>query len=163
MNKKINLRACYNRIWSWSPMPCEKHGPRASITTKTSAFGLGPCFSYGTGDHDQILQPIGLSGPHICCPMLLNTGSGGIDIFWIKLTFEMLTVRGQQHSFLTQERGFLGKCQSFWERKCLDLRGTQTPNLRINAECSNLLSYQGHTFAVPSCWIQALAVQISLK
>ena len=41
--EKINKRACYNRIWSWSPMPCEKHGPRASVTTKTSAFGLGFC------------------------------------------------------------------------------------------------------------------------
>ena len=41
--EKINQRACYNRIWSWSSMPCEKHGPRASVTTKTSAFGLGFC------------------------------------------------------------------------------------------------------------------------
>ena len=31
MKKKINQWACYNRIWSWSPMPCEKHGPRASV------------------------------------------------------------------------------------------------------------------------------------
>ena len=61
--KKMNQWACYNRIWSWSPMPCEKHGPRASVTTKTSAFGLGFClrspsghFSHGMGDHDQILQ-----------------------------------------------------------------------------------------------------------
>ena len=36
--KKIKRRACYNRIWSWSPMPCEKHGPRASVTTKTMFF-----------------------------------------------------------------------------------------------------------------------------
>ena len=47
------------------------------------------------------------------------------------------------------ERVFLGKCQSFWDRKCLDLRGTRTPNLRIHAECSNLLSYQGQTFYSP--------------
>ena len=45
-------------------------------------------------------------------------------IFKVKLTFEMLTVRGQQHSFLTHERVFLRKCQSFWDRKCFDLRGT---------------------------------------
>ena len=40
-----------------------KHGPRASVTTKTSAFGLGFCllipsghvFSHGMGDYDQIL------------------------------------------------------------------------------------------------------------
>ena len=32
------------------------------------------------------------------------------------------------------------KCQSFWDRKCLDMRGTRTPNLRIHAECTNLLA-----------------------
>ena len=47
--KKINQQACYNRIWSWSPMPCEKHGPRASVTTKTSAFGLGFCLLSPSG------------------------------------------------------------------------------------------------------------------
>ena len=35
---------------------------------------------------------------------VFNTVSGGIDIFETKLTFEMLTVRGQQHSFSTHER-----------------------------------------------------------
>ena len=174
-----------------------------------------------------------LSGPDICCSMLLNTGSGGIDIFEV-----MLTVCGQQHSFshtngcscesvkvsekenvstrgafehptfglmpnaltywtirvrhllshvfehrlwwyryfwskvsiwndncvratafiFTHERVFLWKCQSFWDRKCLHLRGTRTPDLRIDAECSNLLSYPGQTFAVPCFWTQALAV-----
>ena len=67
-----------------------------------------------------------------------------MDIFEVKLT-----VRGQQHSFSTHERVFLWKCQSFWDRNCLDLRGARTPNLRIHAECSKLLSYQGQTFAVP--------------
>ena len=28
------MGVCYNRICSWSPMPCEKHGPWASVTTK---------------------------------------------------------------------------------------------------------------------------------
>ena len=67
-----------------------------------------------------------------------------MSYFWTKLTFEMLTVRGKQHSFSTHERMFMWKCQSFSDRKCLDLRGTRTPNLRIHAECSNHLSYQGH-------------------
>ena len=61
----------------------------------------------------------------------------------------MLAVRGQQQSVSTHERVFLWKCQRFWDRKWLDLGGTRTLNLRIHAECSNLLSYQGHTFAVP--------------
>ena len=42
------------------------------------------------------------------------------------------------------------------ERKCLDLRGTPTTNLRIHAECSNHLSYQGQTFNTGSggsAWI----------
>ena len=80
-----------------------------------------------------------------------------MDIFEVKLTFDMFTVRGQQHLFWTHERMLLWKCQSFWDRKCLDLRGTRTVKLRIHAECSNHLSYQGQTFAVPRCWILALA------
>ena len=40
--------------------------------------------------------------------------------FWCKL----LTVRGQQHLFSTHERMSLYKCQSFWNRKFIDLRGT---------------------------------------
>ena len=55
----------------------------------------------------------------------------------------MLIVHGQQHSFSTHERVFLWNCQSFWDRKFLDLRRTRIPNLRIHAECSNHLSYQG--------------------
>ena len=53
-----------------------------------------------------------------------------INITWylkVKLTLEMLTVRGLQHSILTHERVYLRKCQSFWGRKCLDLRETRTP------------------------------------
>ena len=89
---------------------------------------------------------------------VLNTGSGGVDIFEVKFTFEMLTVHGQQNLFSTHEWVFLWKCQSFWDRKCLDLWGTRTPNRRIHAVCSNLLSYQGQTFAVPCFLIPALAV-----
>ena len=92
---------------------------------------------------------------------VLNTGSNSIDIFEVKLTFEMLTVCGQQHSFSTQERVLLWKCQSFWDRKCLHLRGTRTPKLWIHAKCSNLLSYQGQTFAVP-CFEHWLWQQVSI-
>ena len=58
-------------------------------------------------------------------------------------------MRGQQHSISTHERVFLWKCRFFWDRKCLDLRGNGTPNRRIHAKCSSLLSFQGQTFAVP--------------
>ena len=62
----------------------------------------------------------------ICCPMYLNTGSGDIDILKVELTFEISTVRGQQHSF--RERMFLWKYWRFKDRKCLAARGTRTPN-----------------------------------
>ena len=64
----------------------------------------------------------------------------------------MLTVHRQQHSFSTHEPVFLWKCQRFWDRKCLDLRRTRTPNLRNHAECSNLLSYKGQAFAAQCFW-----------
>ena len=54
--------------------------------------------------------------------------------FEVKLTIGMLTVYGQQHLFSTYKRMFLGNCQRFRDRKRLDLRGNQTPNLRIHAE-----------------------------
>ena len=82
-------------------------------------------------------------------------------LFEVKLTFEMLTVRGRQHSFSTHEWMFLWKCQRFWDKKSLDLQGTRTPNLRIHAECSNHLSYQGQTFAVPCLWTLGLAVMVT--
>ena len=40
----------------------------------------------------------------------------------------------------------------------LQARATRTHNLRIHAESSNHLSYQGQTSAVPCSWILALAV-----
>ena len=92
-------------------------------------------------------------------PLLLTCRNSLIwYIFEVKLTFEMITVRGQQHSFSTYERMFLWKCQSFWDRKCFSLRGTWTLNLRTYAECSNRLSYHGQTFAVPCFLILAMVV-----
>ena len=84
-------------------------------------------------DSCRIIYPFELSGLGICCPMLLNTSYGGIAILEVKLTFEMLAVYGQQHSLSTHGRVFLWKCQSFWDRICLDLRGTLTPKLWIHA------------------------------
>ena len=72
-----------------------------------------------------------------------------VQYFWSKVDISYINCVRQQHSFSTHERVFLWKCQSFWDRKCLELRGTRTPNLRIHAECPNLLSCQGQTFAVP--------------
>ena len=97
-------------------------------------------------------------GQTFAFPVFFSTGSEGIDIFEVILTFALLAVHGQQHSFSTHEQMFLWKCQSFWDRKCLDLRGTRNPNLQIHAKCSNHLSYQGQTFAVPCFLTLALVV-----
>ena len=72
-------------------------------------------------------------------------------------------MRGQHQSFSIHEQMFLWKCRSFRDRKFLDLRGTRTPSLRIHAECSNHLSYQGQTSAVPCLWILALVVQVYIS
>ena len=85
----------------------------------------------------------------------LISGSG---VFEVNLTFEILNVRGQQHSCSTHERVFLWKCQNFWDRKCLDLRGTRTPNLRIHTEYSNHSRYQGQTLLSRVILILALVV-----
>ena len=55
-------------------------------------------------DSCRMFLPFELSGPDICSPVFFNAGSGGIDTFEVKLTFDMLAVRGQHHSFSTQER-----------------------------------------------------------
>ena len=145
-------------VWNvnWARATAFIFDTRTSVPVKVSKF-LRQKMSRPEGNSNpqpsyscRMLEPIELSGPDICCPMFLKTGSGGIDIFEVKLTFEMLTVRGQQHSFSTHV--FLWKCQSLWDRKRFDLRGTRTPNVRIHAECSNILSYQGQTFAVPCFW-----------
>ena len=64
--------------------------------------------------------------------MVANRGEHVVSdiLFEVKLTFDMLTVLGQQHSFSTHEQMFLWKCQKFWDRKCLDLRGTEYSLLR---------------------------------
>ena len=48
-------------------------------------------------------------------------------IFYVKFTFEMLTVRGQQHSFSMHERMFLWKLKAFEAENVSILGGTRTP------------------------------------
>ena len=75
----------------------------------------------------------------------------------------MLIVPGKQHSFSTHERMFLWKCHSFWHRKCLELRGTRPPNLRIHAECPNHSSYRVVFFRLGTvfCYHLSLSSQIA--
>ena len=49
------------------------------------------------------------------------------DIFEVKLTFEMFTVRGQQHSFSTHERVLFWKCQSFETENVSTWEGLGSP------------------------------------
>ena len=41
----------------------------------------------------------------------------------------------------THELIVLRICRCFWERKCLDPRGTSTPNFRIHADCSTIYKH----------------------
>ena len=49
--------------------------------------------------------------------------------FLVKLIFEMLTVRSQQHSFSTDSRMFFWKCQRFWRQKMCGPERDSKPNL----------------------------------
>ena len=73
-----------------------------------------------------------------------------IDSFEVKLTFEMLTVRGQQHSFSTHERMSLLKCQIVETKNEKNVLGEGgTLNLRIHAECSNHFELSGQDICCP--------------
>ena len=109
--------------------------------------------------------------------MFFNAGSGGIDIFWRKvniwnincvqataLIFDTRTdVLVKVSKFLRQkmsrpegrERERLS-LSAFLVTEDINLRGARTCNLRIHAECSSHLSYQGQTFAVLCFWTLAL-------
>ena len=67
-------------------------------------------------------------------------------VFEVKLTFEILICACNSIHF-QHTNGC--SWESFWNRKCVDLMGTRTPNLQIHAKCSNHLSYLGQTFPVP--------------
>ena len=64
--------------------------------------------------------------------------------FWSKVNFWNVNCARATAFIFDTRTSVLGKVSKSWDRKCIDLSGTQTPNLRINAECSDLLSYQGH-------------------
>ena len=72
--------------------------------------------------------------------------------FWSKVNIWNVSCARATAFIFDIRTGVLVKVSNCWDRKCLDLRGTLTPNLRIHAEWSNLLSYQGQTFAVP--WLE---------
>ena len=60
-SRNVLVTCC--RIWSWSPMPCEKHDLRDSVDkNRDRRRGIffvtearGPCVSHGMEDQDQML------------------------------------------------------------------------------------------------------------
>ena len=121
---------------------------RKDVLFKVSKF-VRPKMSRPEGDSNPqpsdscwMFRPFDQSRPDIYCPMLLNTCSGGIDIFEVKLTFGILTMCRQRNSFSTHEQMFFWKRQRFLGQKMSLPKGTRIPKLRILAELSNHLSYQ---------------------
>ena len=82
--------------------------------------------------------------------------------FQVKLAFEMLTARATAFIFDTRT-DVLVKVSKVLRQKLSRPERDSNPNLRIHAECSNHLSYQGQTFAVPCFWTLALVVWIFFK
>ena len=81
-------------------------------------------------------------------PMYVHKGTR-IEIFLSKVNIWNVDCARTTAFIFDTWTDVLVTVSKFWDRKCLDLRGTRTPNLRILAECSNHLSYQGQTFADP--------------
>ena len=80
-------------------------------------------------------------------------GSDAVPYFWSKVNIWNANCARATAFIFDTRTGVLAKVSKFWDRKCIDLRRTRTPNLRIHAECSNLLSYQGQTFAMIAIFI----------
>ena len=117
-------------------------------------------WNHQPSDTCRMLEPFELSRPDICCPMFLDTGSGDIESF--RSTVNIWAVNcARATAFIFDTRtDVLAKV--FWDRKCLDLRGIRTPNLRIHAELSNHSTHQGQIFAVP-CFLTLAPADIFLN
>ena len=77
------------------------------------------------------------------------TGNHDIQYFWSEINIWNVNC-AQATAFIFDTRtGVLVKVSKFLRQKMYRPEGDSNPNLRIHAECSNLLSYQGQTFAVP--------------
>ena len=84
----------------------------SSTNTKTIFCGIKTTNSYRIRSFRPQFSAASGTPPSFFGPST-PPGSGSIDIFVVKLSFEMLTAHRQQHSLSTHERMFLWKCQSF--------------------------------------------------
>ena len=78
--------------------------------------------------------------------------------FWSKVNIWNVNCARATAFIFDTRTDVLGKVSKFLWETVSTLGGTRTPNLQIHAECSNLFSYQGQTFAVPYHLTLALVV-----
>ena len=105
------------------------------------------CVQFSRYFPHQVLRPLSIKITYISCP-LNSCWRWGMYMF-VKSTFEMPTVRGQQHSISTHEQLLFRSCGSFRDLTCPDSGGIWYHNLRIHAKWSaiwatrarNLLSH----------------------
>ena len=122
--------------WLFRRQIISSHGVDIAVITSKLKFALYACWNI------LMLKPLRVAGITLVqnyrtsvAPLLTWFNFNlCMDIFEVKLTFDMLTV----HWFSTHERVFLWKCQSIWDRKCPDLRGARTPTFGF---MSNALTY----------------------
>ena len=86
-----------------------------------------------------------------------------ISYFWSRINIWYVNSARATAFIFDTRTDILVKMSKFLRQKSLGLGGTRNPKLRIHAEFSNHLSYQGQTFAVPCCWILALAYRYFLS
>ena len=66
----------------------------------------------------------------------------------------------QQHEFSTHKQMFLGKCCKFWDRKCLDMGGFETPSFGFKQNALHL-ELPGPYICYPIFGILAVVALIS--
>ena len=95
---------------------------------------------------------------HIITPVVVNNNQIRCGYFLSKVNIWNFN-RARVTAFIFDSRTYVFvKVSNFFRQKMSRHEGTRTPNLPIHAECSNHLSYHGHTFAVSCFGILALVV-----
>ena len=101
------LTVCKQKIHFWLTNWCSCESVEVPETEKSRPEGDS---NPQSSDSCRILNQLSYQDETFPAPTYISSDSGCIDIFVVKLRYEMLTVRGQQHSFSTYERMLLRKC-----------------------------------------------------
>ena len=83
--------------------------------------------------------------------------------FWSKVNIWYVNCARATAFIFDTRTGALVKVSKFLGQKMSRPEGDSNPQPSDSTECSNLLSYQGQTFAVPCFWAVALAVLCKLS